>query len=79
MIKEDTFRVLVKANASKNEFLGYNEARKAYKVAIKEPAEENKANRELVKFLSKELGNKVRIVLGHASKIKTLAKEQQYI
>ena len=71
-ISEDTFRVLIKAHAKKNEILGYDDARQAYRIAIKEPAEDNKANVELVKFLSKEMGRRVKIVSGHTSKIKTI-------
>ncbi len=71
-ISEDSFRVLIKANSNKNEILGFDDARKAYKISIKEPAEDNKANGELIKFLSKEMGKKVRIVSGHTSKIKTI-------
>ncbi len=69
---EGSFRVLIKANAQKNEILGYDDTRKAYKVSIKKPAEDNKANIELVKFLSKELGKTVKIVSGHTSRIKML-------
>lgn len=71
-ISGDTFRILVKANSSKNEILGFDDARRAYKIAIKEPAEDNKANVELVKFLSKEMGRRVKIVSGHTSKTKTV-------
>ncbi len=71
-IREDSFRVLIKANARQNEILGFDDARKAYKIAVKEPAEDNKANTELVKFLSKELGKKVKIVSGHTSKVKMI-------
>lgn len=71
-ISEDSFRVLVKPNASRNEILSYDDARKAYKISIKEPAEDNRANIELIKFLSKEMGKRVKIISGHTSKIKTV-------
>lgn len=41
-------------------------------VDVAAPADKNKANVELVKFLSKQLGNQVRIKSGRASKEKTL-------
>ena len=44
----------------------------AYIIAIKEKAEDNKANIELVRFLSKELGKRVRIKTGLKFKIKIL-------
>jgi len=72
IIKEDSFRVIVKPNARKSAVLGFDDAKKAYKVAISEPAEDNKANRELIRFLSKELGRAVSISSGFSSKIKTI-------
>ena len=44
----------------------------AYVINIKEKAEDNKANIELIRFLSKELNKKVRIKSGLKSKIKIL-------
>ena len=72
IIKENSFRVIVKPNARKSAVLGFDDAKKAYKVAISEPAEDNKANRELIRFLSKELGRAVSISSGFSSKIKTI-------
>ncbi|HLD87352.1 MAG TPA: DUF167 domain-containing protein [Candidatus Nanoarchaeia archaeon] len=71
-IKEDVFRVIVKPNARKSAILGFDEARKAYKIAVSEPAEDNKANKELIRFLSRELGRAVSISSGFSSKIKTI-------
>ena len=45
---------------------------KIQKVFLKKPAIEGKANKELEKFLSKELRAKVKIIKGHTSKIKTI-------
>jgi uncharacterized protein (TIGR00251 family) len=42
------------------------------KVFLKKPAENNKANIELEKFLSKHLGKTVKIIKGHTSKNKTI-------
>ena len=72
IIKENSSRVTVKPNARKSAVLGFDDAKKAYKVAISEPAEDNKANRELIRFLSKELGRAVSISSGFSSKIKTI-------
>ena len=45
---------------------------KIQKVFLKKPAIEGKANKELERFLSKELRAKVKIIKGHTSKIKTI-------
>ncbi len=67
------FKVIVKPNSSENKVLGYDETRKALKVAVKAPAENNKANKELVKFLSKHLKKKVKIKSGLKSKEKLIS------
>ncbi len=71
-MEERTFKVIVKPNARKNEMLGFDEGKQAYVVNIKEKAEDNKANIEMIKFLSKTLGRKVRIKSGLRSKTKIL-------
>jgi hypothetical protein len=63
-IKENKFKIIVKPNSSKNEVLGYDKIRGAYRVAIKAKPENNKANIEIIKFLSKLLKKKVRIIAG---------------
>ncbi len=45
---------------------------KITKVFLKKPAEDNKANKELEKFLSKYLKKHVRIIKGFTSKRKTI-------
>ena len=45
---------------------------KITKVFLKKPAEDNKANKELEKFLSKYLKKQVRIIKGFTSKRKTI-------
>lgn len=71
-IKESKFKVIVKPNSKKNEILGYDENKKAYRVAIKAKAEQGKANLELIKFLSKTLKKHVMIVKGFKNKEKLL-------
>ncbi len=72
LIREDVFRVIVKPSAKKSEVLGYDGQKKAYRIAIAAQAQDNKANLELVKFLSRELGKKVRITSGHTAKMKMI-------
>jgi uncharacterized protein (TIGR00251 family) len=49
-----------------------DEEKKAYKLNIKEPAKDNKANKEIIKFLTKLLGKKVKIKSGLTSKEKII-------
>lgn len=70
--EQKVFSVIAKPNSSKNEILGYDSERKAYKIAIAAPPEDNKANIELVKFLSKKLKKKVVIKSGFRCRKKTI-------
>ncbi len=65
-------QILVKPNAKKDEMLGWDEQRKAFRVAIAAPAEENKANIAVIKFFSKLTKKQVRILSGLRSKEKVL-------
>ena len=73
-IKEKTFKVIIKPNALKNEIMGFDDNKKAYKINIKEKAEGNKANIELIKLLSKLLGKRVKIKSGYKSRTKIIEK-----
>ena len=70
MTKKITVRV--KPNANENSIALKDGV---YHVSISEPADKNKANIELIKFLSKELGCKVRIVSGLRSREKIISRE----
>ena len=63
-------RVTVKPNAKRNEIL--DETSDHIKVAIAAPADKNKANKELIKFLSKHFKKKVRIKSGLTNKEKII-------
>lgn len=65
-------KILVKPNSNKDEILGFDEARSAWRVSISAPAEDNKANIAVIKFFSKLTKKKVRIVSGLTSKEKIL-------
>lgn len=71
-IKNGYLKILVKPNAKKNEILGYDDSRKAVKVAVAAQAEKGKANLEIIKFLSKLLKKHVLIKSGLTSKEKVL-------
>jgi uncharacterized protein len=65
--------IVANPNSQKNEILGYDEAKKAYRVNIKAPPENNKANIEIIKFFTKLSKKKVRIISGKTSKKKILS------
>ena len=71
-IPEKTFKVIIKPNSPKNEIVGFDDNKKSYKISIKEKAEDNKANKGLIKFLSKVIGKKVRIKSGLKSREKII-------
>jgi len=62
--------ILVKPNSSKNEITSMDS--NILKVNIKAPAEDNKANVEVIKFFSRLTKKKVRIVSGLKSKKKLI-------
>ncbi len=68
-------KILVKPNSKKTEILGWDEERKAFRVAVAAPPEDNKANIALIKFFSKLTKKKVRILSGLKSKEKMLLVE----
>jgi len=71
-IKESTFKVIIKPNSQKNKIIGYYSKKKAYKVDIKEKAEDNKANKELIRYLSKLFGKRAKIKSGFKSREKII-------
>ena len=67
------FEVRVKPNAKENKILEQDGNK--FKVAVTAPAQEGKANKELIKFLSKKLKARVEIVKGKTSSKKLLRVE----
>lgn len=65
-------KIIVKTNAERNEILGFDEEKQAYKVLIKSPPVENKANKEIIKLFHKKYKQPVRIISGFKSKEKIL-------
>ncbi|MBI2654550.1 DUF167 domain-containing protein [Candidatus Woesearchaeota archaeon] len=66
------FKIIVKPNSKENKVEEYDKDKNAYRISIKARAEDNKANIEIVKFLSKTLKKRVRIVSGLKSKEKVI-------
>lgn len=75
-IKEGIFKAIIKPNSVKNEIVGFNKNKNAYLIKIKARVEDNKANIELVKFLSKVLGKRAKIKSGFKSKEKIIEISQ---
>lgn len=71
-IKKDTFEVIVRTNSPKTELVGYDKEKKIFKINLKAEPEKGKANKELVKFLKKELKSEVDIIKGLRSKRKVI-------
>ncbi|MBL7054220.1 DUF167 domain-containing protein [Candidatus Woesearchaeota archaeon] len=71
-IKENVFKIIVKPNSVKNEIVRFDKEKGAYRVNIKEKPENNKANIEVIKFFSKLLKKRVKIIKGLKSKEKVL-------
>jgi uncharacterized protein len=69
---EKSLSCIVKPNAKKTMVKGYDEERKAYLLDVNAPPENNKANQELIKYLSKITGKKPRIKSGLTSKKKLI-------
>lgn len=66
------FKVIVKPNSKENKIIEFNKDSNTYKIQIKAKPEDNKANIKLIKFLSKSLKKKVRIVSGFKSREKII-------
>lgn len=67
-----TIKLIVKPNSNKNELIGFNKEKDAYIVRIKTKPEKGKANIEIIKFFSKLLKKRVKIIKGLKSKEKIL-------
>lgn len=62
--------VRVRPNVRKSCLVGFDDGRKAWLLDIAAPAEDNQANVEVVRFLSKMVGVRVRIRSGLTSRQK---------
>ncbi|MBA3064005.1 YggU family protein [Candidatus Woesearchaeota archaeon] len=71
-IKQDVIKVILKPNSSKSRIVKFNSEREAYIIDIKAPAQDNKANIEIVKFLSRALKKDVKIIKGFKSREKLI-------
>ena len=67
------FKVHVKPNSSKNEIVNFDKDNKLLVVKIAAVPDKDKANKELIKFLSKKLKKKVNILKGLKSREKLIS------
>jgi len=65
-------KIKVKANSKKNEIIKEDAF---YRVNVKSPAEDNKANIEVIKLLTRHFKKKVKIIKGLRSKEKLISLE----
>ena len=71
-IINNTLKVVVKPNAPKTKIIEWDENKQMLRIAIAAVPDKGKANKELIKFLSKELGKKVEIIRGRNRREKML-------
>ncbi|PIN78259.1 YggU family protein [Candidatus Woesearchaeota archaeon CG10_big_fil_rev_8_21_14_0_10_34_8] len=71
-IINNKLKIIAKPNAKKTEILGYDSNKKAVKIAIAAVPDKDKANKELLKFVSRKLKKKARFVSGMKSREKIL-------
>ncbi len=71
-ITGNIFAVIVKPNSSKTGILGFDRDKNAHMISVAAPASGNKANRELLKFLSRITGRRARIKSGLGSRKKII-------
>ena len=71
-IINNRLHIIVKPNAKKTEILSCDPLTKIVKIAVAAPADKDKANKELLKFVSRILKKKVSFVTGLRNKGKIL-------
>ena len=72
IIQNNRIHIIVKPNAKKTEIIAIDKDKKTAKIAVAAPADKDKANKELLHFMSKLLKKQVRFVSGLRSKEKIL-------
>ncbi len=76
-VKQDQLVIIVRPSSPQTKVLGWDDVRQALRVAIAAPPEDNKANLEVIKFFSKLLKKRVRILRGLTSREKVLHVEEK--
>ena len=68
-IQGKRFKIIVRPNSKENK-IEFDKEKSIYRVGIRAKPHDNKANIKIIKFLSKSLKKKVRIVAGFKSREK---------
>jgi uncharacterized protein (TIGR00251 family) len=71
-MKNNMLSVHAKPNSSKTEIIGWDESKKALRIAVAAVPDKNRANIELLKFLKKETCMKCELVSGAKSRDKVI-------
>ena len=71
-IKNNILNIIAKPNSPKTEIIGWDENKKALRIAVAAVPDKDKANAELLKFLKKETGSKCQIISGAKSREKKI-------
>ncbi len=71
-IKELKFKVIIKTNSNENKIINFDKEKKAYRIQINVKPIDGETNKELIKFLSRELKKSVRIISGFKNKEKLI-------
>ena len=68
--KNNCLKIIVKPSSNKTEIIGFDSEKQALKISIAAPADKNKANLEVIKFFSRLLKKRIRILSGLKNKEK---------
>ncbi|MBI2652937.1 DUF167 domain-containing protein [Candidatus Woesearchaeota archaeon] len=71
-IHSNKFRIIVKPNAKESKVEGFDKEKDAFRISIKAKPEDNRANIEIIKFLSKLLKKRIKIISGFKSREKII-------
>lgn len=68
----NSFSIIARPNAPETKIVKWDADKQAFRVDVAAPAEDNKANREIIKFFTRLLKKDVRIIRGATGKHKII-------
>ncbi|MFC1741403.1 DUF167 domain-containing protein [Nanoarchaeota archaeon] len=71
-ITDNTLKIIAKPNSPKTAVIGWDDNKKALRIAIAAVPDKDKANTELLKFLKKQTGKRCEIASGSRSREKII-------
>lgn len=72
IINKNSINANIKPDSKKTRIISYDENKEEFIIEIKAPAEKNKANEELIRFIERISGKKAKIISGKTSKKKII-------